>query len=53
MSHIAISVDQDLLASEEIILPLYWESLELLQLGKKNWFRIFFFFLLLLFFDTW
>ena len=54
MSHIAISEDQDQLATEEIIQLLYWESVELLQLGKKNWFRNFFlFFYFSLFFDTW
>ena len=45
MSHIAISVDQDQLATKEITQLLYWESVELLQLGKKNWFwKMFFFF---------
>ena len=36
MSHIAISVNQDQLAATEIIQLLYWESVELLELGKKT-----------------
>ena len=44
MSHIAISVDQDQLAAKETIQLLYWESVELLELGKKNRFRKMLFF---------